>query len=272
MQWFVEKRFAGNLFFTAGYTWSRALDMGGGGNSASAEGRNNVQNPRNIRAEYGLADFNFSHRVTFSGVYNLPFLSIPNSAFDVSAVTNGMINLSLAAQAIGGTLWSSIPVWYPSVPPVLASDNFADKGSASIPSACSVPSSVGSQATQIDEQRVHLDTILGELERTNQSSYVVPPFGVVCVVVHDDLQSYYDFSGQSMYLFNNTPLRETVTDETIGMTGVPAASSKTTAARRPMQTSLASFVAPSTARIHLALAKQRLQFVRRLRSALKEAR
>jgi hypothetical protein len=73
MQWFVEKRFASNLFFTAGYTWSRALDMGGGGNSASAEGRNNVQNPRNIRAEYGLADFNFSHRVTFSGVYNLPF-------------------------------------------------------------------------------------------------------------------------------------------------------------------------------------------------------
>src|SRR5215472_195574 len=69
----AEKRFSRGLTFTAGYTFSRALDMGGGGNSATAEGRNNVQNPRNLRLDYGLADFNYSQRFTLSGVYDLPF-------------------------------------------------------------------------------------------------------------------------------------------------------------------------------------------------------
>ena len=69
----AEKRFSAGLSFLAGYTWSKALDMGGGGNSASAESRNNVQDPRNVRAEYGLADFNYPHRFTLSGLYQLPF-------------------------------------------------------------------------------------------------------------------------------------------------------------------------------------------------------
>lgn len=208
-----------------------------------------------------------------SGLYTLPFLSVPNSAFAVSSVASGMISISLEAEALGGTLWANIPVWYPSVPPVLAGDDLADKGNAPIPSTCNVPSSVGTQAVEIDEQRVRLDTIYGELERTNQRSYVVPPYGAVCVVVHDDLVSYYDFSGQSVFIFNDTPLRETVTDETVGMSGIPATSSKATAAmRHSMQSALVSFVAPSTARIHLAAVKRHLQFVRRIRSALKEAR
>lgn len=208
-----------------------------------------------------------------SGVYTMPFLNVPDSAFTVSPVANGAISVSLEAAALGGTLWTSVPVWYPSVPPVLASDTFINKGSAAIPSACNVPSSVGTQATQIDEQRVRLDTILGELERTHQSSYVAPPYGIVCVVSHDDLQSYYDFSGQSAYMFNNTPLRETVSDETIGMTGVPAASSKsTTSGHKSMQSTLASFFSPSTERLHLAVVKAHLQFIRRINAALKEAR
>ena len=207
-----------------------------------------------------------------SGVYNFSFLSIPNSTFSVSPVANGTISISLEAAALGGSLWDSIPVWYPSVPPVLASDTFIEKGSTSIPSACNVPTSIGTQATQIDEQRVRLDTVLGELERTNQSSYVVPPYGAVCVVMHDDLIAYYDFSGQAMYIFNNTPLRETVFDETIGMTGAVATSSKASGARRAMAAAFTAFLAPSTARIHLAVAKQHLQFVRRIYSVLKEAR
>jgi hypothetical protein len=208
-----------------------------------------------------------------SGLYTTPFLGAPDSAFSVSPVANGTISIALEAAPLGGTLWDTIPVWYPSVPPVLASDNFVDRGSASIPSTCNVPAAVGTQAVQIDEQRMRLDTIFGEYERTNQRSYVVPPYGAVCVVVHDDLVSYYDFSGQSMYLFNDTPLRETVTDETLGMTGVPATSSKAMAAvRQSMHSTLSTFVAPSTARIHLAIAKRHLQLVRRLRSAFKEAR
>ncbi len=69
----AEKRWQNGLSFLAAYTWSKSLDMGGGGNSASAESRNNVQNPRNVNAEYGLSDFNFPHRFTLSLMYDLPF-------------------------------------------------------------------------------------------------------------------------------------------------------------------------------------------------------
>ena len=73
LQLSAEKRFSHGLSFLAAYTWSKTMDMGGGGNSASAESRNNVQNQHNVRAEYGLADFNYPHRFTLSFLYDLPF-------------------------------------------------------------------------------------------------------------------------------------------------------------------------------------------------------
>lgn len=88
-----EKRFSAGLMFNASYTWSRCLDMGGGGNSASAEGRNNVQNQHAISSEYGLCDFNYSHRVTLNGVYDLPFgrgrQFLGNSTGVLNAVVGG---------------------------------------------------------------------------------------------------------------------------------------------------------------------------------------
>src|SRR5256885_6116376 len=65
----AEKRMSKGLSFTAGYTFSKSMDMGGGGNSASAESRNNIQNPRNVRSAYGLSDFNYAHRLTTSFIY-----------------------------------------------------------------------------------------------------------------------------------------------------------------------------------------------------------
>jgi hypothetical protein len=87
----AEKRWRNGLSFLAAYTWSKSLDMGGGGNSASAESRNNVQNPRNVNAEYGLSDFNYPSRFTLSFVYDLPFghgrtfLNNANRALDLLA-------------------------------------------------------------------------------------------------------------------------------------------------------------------------------------------
>ena len=69
----AEKHWQNGLSFLAGYTWSKSLDMGGGGNSSSAESRNNVQNPRDVNAEYGLSDFNYPNRFTLSLIYDLPF-------------------------------------------------------------------------------------------------------------------------------------------------------------------------------------------------------
>jgi len=73
LQLSTERRFSSGLMFNVSYTWSRCLDMGGGGNSASAESRNNVQNQHDLKSEYGLCSFNYSHRVTLNGAYDLPF-------------------------------------------------------------------------------------------------------------------------------------------------------------------------------------------------------
>ena len=73
LQLSAEKRLESGLYFLAAYTYSRSLDNGPGGNSSSSESRSNVQNPRDVSAEYGLSDFNYSQRFTDSTIYQLPF-------------------------------------------------------------------------------------------------------------------------------------------------------------------------------------------------------
>jgi hypothetical protein len=93
--------------------------------------------------------------------------------------------------------------------------------------------------------------------------------------MHDDLQVFYDYSGQTGYLFNATPLRETIADETLGLSAVPtvvrsgsmrrsADAGNAFAAELPLR--------PSSMRFSLRSAKEHLHFVRRMNAAIKEAR
>lgn len=208
-----------------------------------------------------------------SGSYVLPLSGTPGSEVTVSPVLDDAIDITFKENVMwGGVGWGSVPVWYPNVPPVLASDTFTDAGSMAIPAGCNVPSKFGSQATRIDETRERLDSIFGEIETATQSSYVVPPYGAVCVVVRDDLTVYYDYSGQSGYIFSGTPLRHVVTGETLGLQSATLASAKTRTSLAGANANVAIFAAPSTARLELSLAKQHLQFVRRMSAAMREAR
>ncbi len=72
LQLSAENRMGSSLYVLAAYTYSRSLDEGAGGNSSSGDPRNNIQDPRNIRADYGLSDFNYTQRLTDSTVYQLP--------------------------------------------------------------------------------------------------------------------------------------------------------------------------------------------------------
>jgi hypothetical protein len=91
----AENRLAKGLYFLSAYTWSKSLDDAGGGNSSNGEGRNNVQNPLDIPAEYGLSDFNFSSRFSLGYRYSLPlgrgqrFLGKPSGR--LGAVENGFV-------------------------------------------------------------------------------------------------------------------------------------------------------------------------------------
>jgi hypothetical protein len=73
LQLSAEKRMSAGVSLLAAYTYSRSLDEGAGGNSSSGESRINIQNPRNLSADYGLSNFNYSHRFTLSALYEVPF-------------------------------------------------------------------------------------------------------------------------------------------------------------------------------------------------------
>jgi len=88
LQLTAEKRMSYGLSFLGAYTWSRSLDEGAGGNSSTGESRINIQNPRNLLADYGLSNFNYGQRFTLSTVYQIPvghgrkFLSNANRLAD----------------------------------------------------------------------------------------------------------------------------------------------------------------------------------------------
>ncbi len=72
LQLSAEKRFSAGLSFLAAYTYSKSLDEGAGGNSSTGESRINIQNPRDVAADYGLSNFNYKHRLTLNTIYDLP--------------------------------------------------------------------------------------------------------------------------------------------------------------------------------------------------------
>jgi outer membrane receptor protein involved in Fe transport len=73
LQLSAEKRYSAGFSFLAAYTWSKSLDEGAGGNSSTGESRINIQNPRNLSADYGLSNFDYRRRLTLNMVYELPF-------------------------------------------------------------------------------------------------------------------------------------------------------------------------------------------------------
>lgn len=73
LQLSATKRYSQGLSFLSAYTWSKSLDEGAGGNSSSGESRINIQDPRNIAANYGLSNFDYRQRLSLSPIYELPF-------------------------------------------------------------------------------------------------------------------------------------------------------------------------------------------------------
>ncbi|MPY91312.1 MAG: TonB-dependent receptor plug domain-containing protein [Luteitalea sp.] len=105
----LEKRFSGGLHMVAAYTWSKAMADAVGGELAGRQAPTRPQDPRNLAAEWSLADEHRPHRFVSSVNYQLPvghgerFLS--NSP--------GVVNAVLGGWSIGGilTLQAGRPVY-----------------------------------------------------------------------------------------------------------------------------------------------------------------
>lgn len=168
-----------------------------------------------------------------SAVYQAPLFGedASNSSITVDAPLDDQIKVAYLILEPPLPLSGSfeVPVWYASVPPVLASDSFEVLGVAQPPSPCNVPAQYASVPVQeVSEQQTRLDPLFGETESETTVSYISNQFGVLCTVTNDDLKTYYDYSGQSQGIIvaSNTPLEEATVSETIGISSgsLPSAS------------------------------------------------
>ncbi len=74
LQMSVDKRFSHGYTLQLAYTFSRTLDqrsagLGGGPNAAVT-----IQDPNNLRAEWGLSGFSQKHVLAVNGIWDIPFL------------------------------------------------------------------------------------------------------------------------------------------------------------------------------------------------------
>ncbi|HKU68867.1 MAG TPA: hypothetical protein VJP85_13925 [Candidatus Baltobacteraceae bacterium] len=205
-----------------------------------------------------------------SGVYQLPFVGNGNnnSSITVAAPAGGQIQLAYALLPPGlphaGAF--TLPVWYPQDPPVLASDAYVDEGATALPSSCKVASTYQSASVEkIVETKKRLDPVFGELESDEVTQYASPTYGLLCAVVSDDLQTYYDYSGQgpAAFTFSARPLRDTTVSE---MLALQSANLKpmSAAARRSDTAQSQISPRPSLARARMILAGVHAQHVRAL--------
>lgn len=147
----------------------------------------------------------------------------------------------------------SLPQWY-QLPFYTETDK--NLGSATIPSACAVPSAFGTTAMQLEQQVNSLDTALGSTETRKTDTYVVTGFGPVCVQVSDVTNAYYDFQNDTGYAFyySPSPLETSTVSETLTLQ-----SSGTSTAPQNARVSVAQLqpIAPGA----VALAREHVQFI-----------
>jgi hypothetical protein len=65
----LERRYSQGISLLLAYTYSHSIDNGGG----SGDGEGGIQDPRIIAANRGTSEFDITHRLVTSVVYNLPF-------------------------------------------------------------------------------------------------------------------------------------------------------------------------------------------------------
>jgi hypothetical protein len=147
----------------------------------------------------------------------------------------------------------TLPSWLPTTKPY--TDLSTKTTAQAFPSACAVPSSVGTTGTEIVDVTTRLDTALGTYEKRTQTLFNAPGYGTVCAQLADEIDTYYDYTGQSYALvgglnlaISSTPIQIDTLAETIGFTSGTingSSTSRSAAQTRALSTTSATrIVAP----------------------------
>lgn len=184
-----------------------------------------------------------------SGTYKVLQGSSLETDYAFTAPSGGNITITVTEPQASPTptpVVFTVPNWMPPGP--IASDAFANGGIVTIPSSCGVPKTIGTSGMHINESRYLLDAIFGNYDVATVDEYVIQGRGVACVVTHDAITAFYDYTGQNgLAFFSGTPQQYTVIDETQGL---QTESLLAGAARRP---EMAVRGGASWLRVHLRL-------------------
>ncbi|HTX58407.1 MAG TPA: hypothetical protein VMH02_01935 [Verrucomicrobiae bacterium] len=186
-----------------------------------------------------------------NAVYQWPFeAGDVNSSIAFSPPEKNKLVVWLADGAQHVTTYITLASWYPSNPMVLASDDFLDAGRTAVPAACRVASRFGREANRIVETQTRLDIVFGQSETTTRTQYVAPRYGLVCLQLHDDLKTYYDYNTLAL---ESRPLVDEITDEVLGLRSQSASDARVagTTAALPLD----AYAATLAARARLATAR-----------------
>jgi predicted small lipoprotein YifL len=151
-----------------------------------------------------------------NAVYQWPYQGAPrNSTITFSPPARNRVQIEFTnVTGFPVTDVFDVKSWYPSRPLVLASDGVRDLGAARVPAACKVPAKYARGAVALEENAIRLDVVFGEYETLQRTTYVAAPYGVVCLSLHDDVQTYYDYNALT---FASKPMSDVTYDETLGL-------------------------------------------------------
>ncbi|HEY1978048.1 MAG TPA: hypothetical protein VGG89_15970 [Candidatus Baltobacteraceae bacterium] len=156
-----------------------------------------------------------------NAVYQWPFGgAYQNSSIAYTPPKYGSLRVLFTDATHHVTDFITLHSWYPSRPLVLASDTTQNVGSVRIPKTCRVSPHFGTTANGIDETATRVDIVFGDYETIERTAYVGTA-GLLCLHVHDVLETHYDYTA---FAFSQKPLTTTTTDEVLGLRQASGAS------------------------------------------------
>jgi hypothetical protein len=193
-----------------------------------------------------------------SGTYSIPlFGATPNVTFSYAAPSGGSIVITSPGQT------NTVPVWY-ALPLYVEHDS--ELGALSIPSACGVPSNLGTAGNGVEQKYTKIDTVLGTSENYDEVTYVVGGYAV-CVKLSDVTSVFYDYSGQGngspygiSFSGGQSPLETISLTSTVGLQSTNVSG----AARSRRETLQAAAARVAFARANFQSTLERERFARRL--------
>jgi hypothetical protein len=93
----ITKRTAHGLTLLANYTWGKAMSIDSAGAFGTALGAS-PRDPYNLRLDYSVADYDITHQLKATAIYDLPAIRVGPSAFR-QVVNHWQVNAMVAARS-----------------------------------------------------------------------------------------------------------------------------------------------------------------------------